>query len=69
MCRYLAHPALAMTLALGMAGCGDSDKTDQAGEHVWKEQTQTIERAEGVETLLQESAKAQQRALEAQTNP
>lgn len=54
---------LSAVLLLASA-CSDDDK--DSGDHVWKEQTQTIDKAKEVEGLLQGAAEKQRQAIEAQ---
>jgi len=42
-----------------------ADETPTTGDHVWKEQTDTISQAEQVEGLLQDAAKQQAEAIQA----
>ena len=55
--------------ALFLASCDNEDPPDreQAQDHVWKEQTDTIEKAKAVEGILQESAKEQRRQIQDET--
>jgi PBP1b-binding outer membrane lipoprotein LpoB len=61
-----------MVIALAMisAGCSDSgDRTPankQDQDHAWKGQTQAIDKAQGVETMLLDSAKARRQKAEQQ---
>ncbi|NIO61798.1 MAG: hypothetical protein GWO08_07320 [Gammaproteobacteria bacterium] len=44
-----------------------SDSSDTAEEHVWSDQVKTIEKAEAVEGMIQESVDLQERHIEEQT--
>ena len=55
---------LGTVLLLAMS-CSDDDK--DSGDHVWKEQTQTIDRAKEVEGLLQDAADQQRKHIDEQT--
>ncbi len=55
---------LGTVLLLAMS-CSDDDK--DSGDHVWKEQTQTIDRAKEVEGLLQDAAAKQRKHIDVQT--
>jgi hypothetical protein len=50
-----------------LAGCG-GEQEPEAGKqgHVWQEQINTMDKARDVDTLLQDSASAQRRAIDAQ---
>ena len=60
---------LASTLML-VSACSDdepeSSERTLSGDHVWKEQTQTIDKAKEVEGLLQDITEKQRQAIEAQ---
>ena len=51
---------------LNVCGCSDNNDAKEKKDHVWKEQTDTIEKAKAVEGLLQESADAQRRQIQEQ---
>ncbi len=53
-------------LAVALVGCGEtaSDKSLPSGDHVWKEQTDTIEKARNVEALIQGGHDQMRRSLE-----
>ena len=56
---------------ISFSACSDdeqgSSENKVSGDHVWKEQTQTIDKAKEVEGLLQDAAERQRQAIEAQT--
>jgi hypothetical protein len=52
-------------LCVFLGACSDS--SDTVDEHVWSEQVKTIERAEAVEGIIQESAELQKSHIEEQT--
>jgi len=54
------------TFLLLVYGCSDED-TDAGKEHVWKEQTDTLNKARAVEGLLQDSADAERKKIEDQS--
>lgn len=68
--RFLRRKAMKtlMTLIflLGLAGCSGEDETAGKGDHVWKEQTDTIKKAEQVEGMVMDAAKAQRDAVDNQ---
>ena len=54
-------------LACLMTACSDSDKTQKVEQdHVWKEQTDMINKAKDVEQLLNDTAKQQQKLIDQQ---
>jgi len=54
-------------LACLMTACSDSDKTQKVEQdHVWKEQTDMINKAKDVEQLLKDSAAIQQQNIDEQ---
>ncbi len=52
--------------ALILNGCSEDNNT-QSKDHVWKEQTDAIEKARAVEGMLQDSAEAQRRQIQDQS--
>ena len=60
---------LAMALML-VSACSDDEQGSSerklSGDHVWKEQTETIDKAKEAERLLQDVAEKQRQAIEAQ---
>jgi len=50
-----------------MSACSDSDKPQKVEQdHVWKEQTDMIDKAKDVEQLLNDTAKQQQKLIDQQ---
>ena len=49
-----------------MAGCSDDD-AEAKKAHVWKEQTDTMNKAKAVEETLQKSADAERKQIDNQT--
>ncbi len=60
---------LASALML-VSACSDNEQGSSerklSGDHVWKEQTETIDKAKEVEGLLQDITEKQRQAIEAQ---
>ena len=56
--------SLLMVLMAACSGESGSSATDKKGEHVWKTQTDALEKARQVEGLLDEAASRQLRANE-----
>ena len=60
---------LATALML-VSACSDDEQGSSegklSGDHVWKEQTQTIDKAKEVEGLLQDDADQQRKAIDEQ---
>ena len=50
-----------------LLGCGDNNEGKAGGDHVWKEQTDTIDKAKEVEDMLLKSAEEKARSIDAQT--
>ena len=48
------------------AACSDSSENKASGDHVWKEQTETIEKAKGVEALMKKTAEDRAKSIEEQ---
>ncbi|MFT5133289.1 MAG: PBP1b-binding outer membrane lipoprotein LpoB [Gammaproteobacteria bacterium] len=57
---------LILVSTLFFAACSDSNDNKVSGDHVWKEQTATIDKAKEVEGILKKSAEDQAKALEKQ---
>lgn len=54
---------LVMLLISVMAACSDQNQLEE-GDHVWKEQTQMIDKAKDVEQLINKTAEQQQQLIE-----
>jgi len=56
---------------LFISACSDDEEAASenklSGDHVWKEQTQTIDRAKEVEGMLQDAADQQRKLIDEQT--
>jgi len=52
--RYLIM-TMTMLMLVSVAACGNGEQKTK-GDHVWKEQTQAIDRAKEVEGMLQQRA-------------
>ena len=57
---------LLLAVFIFMAGCSDDD-SEAKKAHVWKEQTDTMNKARAVEGVLQDSADAERKQIEDQT--
>jgi uncharacterized protein YcfL len=55
-------------LLIGGCSSGDDETTQSNKEHVFSDQTQAIEKAKGVEQVLQTEADKQRQAIEEQSN-
>jgi len=55
-----------LLICLNICGCSDNSDTQAKKDHVWKEQTEAIEKARAVEGMLQDSAEAQRRQIQEQ---
>lgn len=53
-------------LLIPVTGCSDED-AEANKAHVWKEQTDTMDKARAVEGMLQDSADAERKQIEDQT--
>jgi len=59
---------LCLLLAVFITACSDSDQTQKVEQdHVWKEQTQLIDKAKDVEQMLKDTAALQQQRIDQQT--
>ena len=56
-------------LPIWLVACSDdsADQTSASGDHVWKEQTDTMDRAREVEGILDDAAQAQRKTIEEST--
>jgi len=54
-----------ITIILLVAACSDNQET--SGDHVWKEQTDTIDKAKEVEAMMMKSVEDQKIKIEDQT--
>lgn len=58
---------LVLFSTLLISSCSDDsnqDKKTPTGDHVWKDQTRTMEKAKAVEGILEESAQEQREMIE-----
>ena len=55
-----------IALLMLVSGCADED-AEAKKAHVWKEQTDTMDQARAVEGVLQDSADAERKQIEDQT--
>ncbi len=51
---------------LCLVACSDDNKVPE-GEHVWKEQTEMIDKAKDIEALINQSAQQQRELIEQKT--
>jgi hypothetical protein len=58
----MKYPLILLMIILILNGCSE-DNNSQKNDHVWKEQTEAIEKARAVEGMLQDSAEAQRRQI------
>ncbi len=58
--------ALTILVAVGLIACGGEPEPRQPPEHIWKSQTDMIDRARDVEGLIDEASTEQRRQLDAQ---
>jgi len=55
-----------LAACLTLFACSDEGSNSSQKDHVWKEQTDTIDRAKEVEGMMLESAEATKKAIEKQ---
>ncbi len=53
-----------ISMIIFLTACSEDKET--SGEHVWKEQTDTINKAKQVEAMIMDSAEKQKKAIEQQ---
>ena len=53
-------------LAFFLFGCSDNTDSKADGDHVWKEQTDTIDKAKEVEAMMLKSAEDRAKSIEEQ---
>lgn len=58
------YPALIVLLAL--AACGDHRPPEPQGDSVWKEQTDMIDQAQGIEGMIDDISAQQRRQIDQQ---
>ena len=49
---------------LAITSCSDEGNSQEKHDHVWKEQTQTLDKAKAVEGIIMDSAEAQKRQIQ-----
>lgn len=57
---------ITLIFLLCLAGCSDNEGTAGKGDHVWKEQTEAIKKAEQVEGIVLDAAKEQRESIDKQ---
>lgn len=66
----IAQLLSAIVLILALGGCSDGQHdtidTDAGDDHVWKEQTRMLEKAQGVEDMIHDAAEQQRHMIEQQ---
>ncbi len=50
-----------------MAACTDNNDSNVSGDHVWKDQTDSIDKAREVEALMEKATAEQSKSIEEQT--
>ncbi|MCG8380196.1 MAG: hypothetical protein MI865_12090 [Proteobacteria bacterium] len=61
----ITNTLLLILMSIFMFACSEeTDKVSGSGDHVWKEQTDTIEKAKEVEGIILDSAKQTREAVE-----
>lgn len=58
--------ALTILVATGLIACGGEPEPQQPNDHIWKSQTDMIDRAGDVEGLLGESSARQRQQIDSQ---
>ena len=53
-------------MAFFLFGCSDNTDSKADGDHVWKEQTETIDKAKEVEAMMLKSAEDRAKSIEEQ---
>ena len=59
--------AMTIVVTLLATACSDEGKSQDKQDHVWKEQTQALDKAKAVEGVLRDSARAQKQQIEEET--
>lgn len=52
---------------LAAGACSDEGKSQEKQDHVWKEQTEALDKAKAVEGILKESARTQEQQIQEDT--
>lgn len=60
------HPGILLISIFILNGCSE-DNNSQNNDHVWKEQTEAIDKAKAVEGLLMDTAEDQRRQIQDQS--
>ncbi len=61
---FLNNVFYIMVACLVLIGCSDESSNSSQKDHVWKEQTDTIDKAKEVEGMMMESAAATREAID-----
>ena len=59
--------SITVLIILGITACTDEGKSQEQQDHVWKEQTETLDKAKAVEGILNDTARAQEQQIQDET--
>ena len=65
--RILKTSALVLSIVLIQACSDKTENTSATGEHVWKAQTESLDKAQQVDQILQDATAAHKQTIEEQT--
>jgi len=54
-------------ITLGINACSEEGNNQQQQDHVWKEQTEALDKAQAVEGILKDTAKAREQQIQDNT--
>ena len=59
--------SITILVTLVISACSDEGKNQEKQDHVWKEQTEALDKAKAVEGIIQDSARAQEQQIQEDT--
>ena len=59
--------SITILVTLVISACSDEGKNHEEQEHVWKDQTEALDKAKAVEGIIQDSARAQEQQIQEDT--